>query len=68
MIIKRGIYRTTDGHQAIIERDGTQGGCLALVLHVGFVGYDGHGKCVNEEAPEGLTLDVTSWQPKPERE
>lgn len=63
MMLKKGWYRTEDGHSVKVARDMPHG--LAVVTGIGLVGYHGDGKRQIESAPAGLDLVLESWYPLP---
>lgn len=65
-MIKAGDYTTKSGKTARIYRDSKGLGALAAVIGVGLVGYDEQGKPVNEDAPEELQIDLSTWRPLPD--
>ena len=63
-MLKKGWYRTEDGHQVKVVRDMPHG--LVTVIGVGIVGYDGDGKRQAKESfPQSLDLIMESWHPLP---
>ena len=63
-MLKKGWYRTQDGHQVKVVRDMPHG--LVTVIGVGIVGYDGDGKRQAKESfPQGLDVIMESWHSLP---
>jgi hypothetical protein len=62
-MLKKGWYRTEDGHKVKVLRDMPHG--IATVIDVGLVAYHGNGKRQIESAPAGLDLLLESWYPLP---
>ena len=60
-MLKKGWYRTEDGHDAKVVRDMPHG--LVTVIGIGLVGYDGNGKRQIASTPQGLDLVMESWHP-----
>jgi hypothetical protein len=62
-MLKKGWYRTRDGHRVKVPRDMPHG--MVVVTGIGLVGYYGDGKRQIESAPAGLDLVMESWYPLP---
>jgi hypothetical protein len=62
-MLKKGWYRTEDGHRVKVQRDMPHG--LAVVIGIGLFGYYGDGKRQIESASAGLDLVMESWYPLP---
>jgi hypothetical protein len=61
-MLKRGYYQTRDGHRAKITRL-SNNFCVATVIGVGYVAYDGTGNVAYDHIPAVLSLDINTWQP-----